>query len=237
MSSINKQYTFISKEVYDVFVKPDEVVEIRVLIGRNIWCGYFDNHESFCKALNEINQWRYHGCYFTLQVIDPRLLARACNRMKEGDLTTSDRDVISYRWLPIDLDPVRPAGISSSESELKMAMDLRLPIATWVMQEYGFSKPIMAMSGNGGHVLFRLPDWPANNEHKAIIKGILEDISSRFSTNSVSIDTKVFNPARIWKLYGSTAKKGDEIPATKYREARLYRMAYIDDLGGEEHGD
>ena len=44
----------------------------------------------------------------------------------------------------------------------------------------------------------------------------------------MNIDTTVFNPARIWKLYGTTARKGDPVPAGPSREARPHRMAYID---------
>ena len=104
------------------------------------------------------------------------------------------------------------------------------------MDTYGFTAPIQAMSGNGCHLLFRLPDWPVNNENKAIIKGIFEEVSDKFINNIIIIDTSVFNPARIWKLYGTTAKKGDAIKATPYREARPHRKAYIDNLGGNDNG-
>ncbi len=235
-NNVQLRKTLFEREIFEMFVKPNEVVEIRVLgVGGNsksTWCGYFDNYVLFRQSMQEILKRQYSGCYFTLQVIDERLLARANNHMKQSDLTTSDRDVRFYRWFPIDLDPVRPSGISSSDSELKMAMDLRDPIAAWVMQEFGLSDRLMAMSGNGAHLLFRLPDLPVNEDNKAIIKGMLEDISKKFSTDNVKIDTKVYNPARIWKLYGTITRKGDEILPTQYHEGRTHRKAYIDNLGG-----
>jgi len=228
--------TLFDLDVFNLFVHPGEIIEVRAMgVDRKknmVLSGYFDNHNDFCKAVKETDKRQHAGIYFTLQVIDPRLIARAYNRLKPGDLTTSDKDVLFYRWLPIDIDPVRPSGVSSSASELKAALDLRGPIAAYVMQEIESAAPIRAMSGNGGHLLFRLPDWPTDAKNKGIIKGILEDISLRFSTPQVSIDTSVFNPARIWKLYGTTAHKGDEVPASQYHEARLHRMAFIDDLGG-----
>ncbi len=39
----------------------------------------------------------------------------------------------------------------------------------------------------------------------------------------VSIDTTVGNAARIWKLYGTTARKGDEV----YRLGRVHRTSRI----------
>jgi len=227
--------TLYDPDVFMLFVKPGEITEVRGFDGKRVYAGYFDEHQAFCKEVQALDKRLSSGIYFTLQVIDPRLIGRAHNRIRQADRTTTDKDVLFYRWLPIDLDPVRPAGISSSDSELQAALDLLNPVTEWVMQEIGLPAPIKAMSGNGGHLLFRLPDWPVSDETKAIIKGILEDISSKFSTDRVHIDITVFNPARIWKLYGTTARKGDEIPANQYREARLHRMAYIDDLGGN-HG-
>jgi len=231
----NQIWTLFDSDVFGLFFHPGEIVEIRCmgLDGKKlVVSGYFDDNVAFVKAVQALDKRPHAGIYYTLQVIEPRLIARAYNRIKVSDVTTSDKDVLAYRWLPIDLDPVRPAGIPSSDSELKAALELREPVTAWVMQEIGLPAPIKAMSGNGGHLLFRLPDWPVTNENRDIIKGILADIHKRFSTETVKIDTTVFNPARIWKLYGTTAKKGDQVPANQYREARPHRMAYIDDLGG-----
>jgi len=227
--------TLFDYEVFEMFVHPGEIIEVRIMCldGKKgmILSGYFDNYEDFCREVQEIDTRQHAGIYFTLQVIDPRLIARSCNRLKTGDLTTSDKDVLYYRWLPIDLDPVRPSGISSSESELKTALELRENVTKWVMQEYQSEAPIKAVSGNGGHLLFSLPDWPVDDKNKTLIKNILEEVSERFSTDKVKIDTSVYNPSRIWKLYGTMTRKGDEITANPYREARPHRMAYIDDLG------
>jgi len=160
------------------------------------------------------------------------LLGRAFNRIRQTDQTTSDRDVRFYRWLPLDLDPVRPAGISSSDSELADALKLSDVVADYCVKEKGFSKPIRAMSGNGAHLLFRLADLPANDENKKMIKNFLEGLAQRFDTEIVKLDTTVYNPARVWKLYGTQARKGDPLPAGQYREARPHRESFIYDLEG-----
>ncbi len=50
--------------------------------------------------------------------ISDRLLGRAYNRLKErAELTTADNDILKRLWLPVDLDPVRPAGVSASDEE------------------------------------------------------------------------------------------------------------------------
>ena len=237
-------YNLLQENVANLFVKPGEVIEIRILNARGkspAWngfasgtvSGYFDNFTSFNNAASKAIQSQQSNVYFTLQVIDPRLIGRSYNKLKPTSLTTSDNNVLYYRWIPIDIDPIRPSGVSSSDSELASAMEIRDVICEWIADTTNYATPIKAMSGNGGHLLIRLPeDIPANDDSKEEIRRFLEIVSQQFSTPEVDIDTTVFNPARIWKLYGSKAMKGDEVPGNKYREALIHRESYIDDLGG-----
>jgi len=128
-----------------------------------------------------------------------------------------------------DLDPVRPSGIPSSDKELKAALDLREEVAAWVVKELGFPRPIKALSGNGAHLLFPLPALSTSKVD--FVKSTLQGLAERFNNDAVTVDTTVFNPARVWKLYGSTARKGDQVPPGPHREARPHRKAFIDDLG------
>jgi len=239
----NRKLTLFDPTVFRLFCRPGGVIEVRILkvygkstAWRNEYAkgtvsGYFDDHQGFCKAVKEADRTNHGGIYFTLQVIDPRLIGRAFNRLKPSEVTTSDSNVIAYRWLPIDMDPIRPAGISASDSELKEALSLRGKVAEWVTKEMGFSAPIKAVSGNGGHLLFRLPDLPVTEENTKFVANTLSGLAKTFNTDKVTIDTTIFNPARIWKLYGTTARKGDPVPAGPNREARPHRPSYIDDLG------
>ncbi len=235
--------TLFDRDVFEIFVRPGETVEVRIpkVYGKSVaWgggfakgtvSGYFDNHTAFCEAVKQADKYPHGGIYFTLQVIDPRLIGRAFNRLKPSDLTTSDNNVIAYRWLPIDIDPVRPAGVSASDNELEQSLALRDEVAERIIRKFNFPEPIRAMSGNGGHLLFRLDDVPVADQSKGFVKDTLEGVAAACDTETVKIDVKVFNPARIWKLYGTTARKGDNIPAGQYRQARPHRMAYIDDIG------
>jgi hypothetical protein len=243
----NIQYTLLEKRIWNLFVKPGEVEEVRILktygkrqawegFAKGVVSGYFDDHKVFCDAVKAADMAPHGGIYFTLHVIDRRLIGRAFNRLRASDTTTSDHNVIAYRWLPIDIDPVKPSGIPSSDKELKEALELRDEIAAYAVSELKFSKPIKAMSGNGGHLLFRLPDMPVSDESKLFVYTTLTGLANQFSSKRVNIDTSVHNPARIWKLYGTTARKGDEVPAGTYREARPYRMSYIEDLGEFANG-
>ena len=238
------KHRMLDQKIFNIFVKPGEVIEVRLLkvwgnspawkgFAKGTVAGYFDSFEPFKNAVSKAIQSQQSNVYFTLQVIDPRLIGRAYNRLKQSDLTTSDNNVRYYRWIPIDIDPVRPSGISASDSELRKAIELRDTIRDWIVDTTEYREILTAISGNGGHILIRLPkDIPANDHSKEFIRRFLEQTHNIFSTDDVAIDTTVYNPARIWKLYGSKAMKGDEVPGNQYREALVHRESYIDDLGG-----
>jgi len=239
-----KRYTMFDEEVFNLFVQPGEIIEVRLLGAyqkASLWqqkfakgtvCGYYDNFKAFASDGRSIDSLKLSAAYFTLQVIDPRLLGRANNRFLPSDKTTSHKDVIFYRWLPIDIDPVRPAGVSASDEELQAAIEVRDQVDDYLRSKLDFSMPIKAISGNGAHLLYRLPDLPAQDKKSIeLVRNTLIELSKRFDNDKAKVDTSVFNPARIWKLYGTTARKGDPVSAGPNRQARPHRMSYIETLG------
>lgn len=205
---------------------PGQVVEVRALNATSAgWraphtiSGYFSDAELLTKAVASTITGA-KGIYCTLNEITPALLARAENRLKDlgkGDPTTADGDVLRRLWLPIDLDPMRPAEISSSEAEHTLALDRARRIAEHLQGE-GWPAPIIGDSGNGGHLLWRI-DLPA--EDGGLVQQCLEALAARFDDALVKVDQKVFNPARIWKLYGTWATKGDNTADRPHRRAKL----------------
>ena len=226
-------------EVYKIFFDPGEVTEIRAYGlkkanaawegwagGTGVVYGYFNNAEAFGRAAEALDRAKAPGIYFTLNPVVPDLLARAVNRLKAADVkssSTSDMDIACIRWLPIDLDPKRPSGISSTEEELAEAVKLRTKIGRWLEQKPGFSPGLRAHSGNGVHLVYPMPDLPNTPETTQMVRNCLRFLGRRFSTDRVDVDQKVFNPARIWKLYGTTARKGD------HTELRPHRKSYVEE--------
>jgi hypothetical protein len=221
------------RRVYEEFFHAGEVVEIRAIdvdgIGpwkgraRGTVSGYFDNAETFAKAAKALDDAQAKGVYFTINPCNPALLARANNRLiANPKLTTQDNDVVCLRWLPIDLDPMRPSGISATDAEVKAAIDLGQEITAWLEGEIGLAKGVRAFSGNGLHVLYRLPDLPNDAEHRDLVKRAIGVIATKFTSDKVDVDVKTINPARIWKLYGTTGRKGDSTETRPHRRSYIY---------------
>jgi P4 family phage/plasmid primase-like protien len=163
------------------------------------------------------------GLYITLNPVNPALLARSHNKFTEAKdgHTTADKDILVRRWLLVDADPKRPAGISASDEEKAKALERACTVVV-NLEKAGWPQPAIADSGNGYHLLYRI-DVPADDD---TVKWCLEALSQRFSDEAVSIDTTVFNPGRIVKLYGTRVEKGEHCPALG-RPHRLSRLLVV----------
>ena len=88
------------------------------------------------------------------------------------------------------------------------------------LTERGWSEPIVADSGNGAHLLYPI-DLPNDDESTMLIKRALEALDFQFSNETVNVDKGVFNAARIWKLYGTMACKGDHTDERPHRLSQI----------------
>jgi hypothetical protein len=228
----------ITRGVFDLFFAPGEVAEIRALgcsgkhkawgnkfcssVGGGPVAGYFDNDADFAQRAAELDTAGPAAVYFTINPVLPDLLARAVCRLKPNPKsTTNDADVVCLRWLYVDLDPKRPAGISATDAELALALEVARAIVARLEQEMGFARAVRAESGNGYHLLYRIPDLAPTDENKELLRSCLKALAALHSTPEVDVDEKNFNPARICKLYGTTARKGDSTPERPHRPSRL----------------
>jgi hypothetical protein len=203
---------------------PGQVVEVRALTDQYTHSGYFSNHDALIRAVEPLDaDGSVHGIYVTLNEVNPALLSRRANRIKmrlgKKDSTTSDADILRRRWLPIDIDPLRPSGVSSTDEEHGLALAKADEIARW-MAGLGFPDPVQADSGNGAHLLYRI-DLPNDEAATALVKSCLATLDALFSDERVTVDTANFNAARIWKLYGTISRKGDNTPERPYRRSRI----------------
>ena len=205
-------------------LKPNrQLFEVRIISGMKSFSGYFRDSEKLIEQLMQMDL-RNANVYMTLQQLHEGCEAR-CQWERFVDAgrnklpTTSDNDVTRYLFIPIDLDPIRPAGISSSKEELEAANDLRKEIIAY-MDAQGFRKYIQAFSGNGYHLLYPVNE-PASTDTEEYIHAVLNRLNELFSNSRCKVDTGNFNPARVLKLYGTLAQKG------RCTESRPHRMSKI----------
>jgi hypothetical protein len=181
--------------------------------------GYFDRVDLIVRAVTQLCE-PVPGIYFTINPTSKALLARASNRLKARvTTTTSDRDIVKRRWIPIDVDPIRPAGISASNQEHELALD-RCRAIRFELSEEGWLQPILADSGNGGYLFYSV-ELPNDAPSEALVKQVLKGLAARFNDSAVQVDQSLSNAARIVKIFGSIARKGDNVPDRPHRLSRI----------------
>lgn len=210
-----------------VLHEPGAIVELRALFSKGrkrTDAGYFDG-EHRATLVKEASRLNAAGAavYITMNDIDPQLLSRYANRVQEfAPSTATDLNVVRRRWFLIDLDPVRPKDTSATDAQVELATDRARQVYRF-LGERGWPAPVVADSGNGMHLLYRV-DMDAGADSSAsaaLIKRCLESLSTRFDDDAVKVDRSVFNAGRIIKLHGSVANKGDHVPSAPWRVSEI----------------
>ena len=213
---------------WDVFKDGHELTEVRILADNKTFSGYFSEIESLLSGIKQYDDYPGSQIYFTLNRINDACKGRAQSDkiiQIRREPTTGDSDIERRTHVLIDLDPKRPSGISSSNEELNFAY-LKAVDCFNFLKEQGFYEPIVCCSGNGYHVI--LPcDIPVNDETTATIKKFLQVLSILFTDEHVEIDEKVFNPARICKLYGVTSRKGKSTKDRPWRQSCIVNVPEV----------
>jgi hypothetical protein len=209
------------KHALKLLFEPGNVVELRILkTGRTgTISGCFNDLDKLADTAI-----RYSGIapavYVTINPVTPVLLARANNKVKENaEKTTADKDIVKRCWLPIDIDYDRPAGVSTSAPEHDATHEKAKEL-TDILTKMGWPVPIYADSGNGAHLLYRI-DLPNTPEMADLIQNCLNALAFLVSHDKIHVDESVFNAARIWKLYGTKACKGENLPDRPHRLSKI----------------
>lgn len=216
------------ERAFSTFIAPGQVFEVRLLHHNNkrVDAGYFDHPSHAATAICALNE-QYAGIYYTPNPVDPDLAARSYNRISPwAKLTTMDNNILSRRWLLIDIDPERPSGISSTQTELENAFKVATTIANMLEFECGWPRPFINISGNGAHVLYKI-DEPNTEEVRDAIHRFLQTLNGRFKALGCGVDTTTFNASRIFRVPGTWARKGDNVPTRPHRKAHIFVDPFI----------
>lgn len=191
--------------------EPDQVVEVRGLKPtRSRFFRADDFHlEGIVRQARRLTA-NCRSVYFTINGLSE-------SKLTDGGKAAVDQDIVSRVTIFFDLDPKRPADVSSTDAEKALALAAAERMRAELRAE-GWPEPILADSGNGYHLLYRIV-LPADDQK--LVKRCLLAASVRFGTAGVDVDRKVFNASRICKFYGTWTRKGE---STEERPHRLSRV-------------
>lgn len=214
-----------------VFHSFTDTVELRALGvgGRRAVCEVFGDPQALARRAAELDGAGASGCYFTLNPLRPDLAGSTASCRKA--------DVTERHWLPLDIDPYRPKDCSSTDAELIAAAGV-LGRCRSLLDAEGCSGAVVGHSGNGYHLCYPvlLPnDDDAQATVKAALKGLHARCGDRLTDEEkealkagtplveakAKVEEDVHDAPRIWKLYGTRARKGPHTDERPHRFARL----------------
>jgi len=201
-------------------IKPNQLIEVRI-IGSKTYSGYFRDVDVL---ISELEKFGNDNVYFVLNEIN-----EACYSREQKDKfyekpknTTSDNDIVSRKWLLIDIDTKRATGVGATDEEKNKSKIVANKVYKY-LRDVGFCEPICTDSGNGFHLLYNI-NLPNDNESKELCSNFLKVLDLYFSDNFAEIDKSVFNASRITKLYGTYARKGKSTNDRPHRESKIIKV-------------
>lgn len=208
------------RQWWHIFKDDSKLVEVRIL-GKFAYSGYYKNIDKLIEDIKPYEEMSDEQIYFTLNDIDDGCYGRLQSEkiVKQPKQTTNDNNITHRSWVLIDYDPVRVAGINATDEEFELAHKKAQQVFLY-LRKCGFSDPVICKSGNGWHTVYKV-DMPNTDEVRDLISNFLQSIALMFTDPKVDIDESVFNAARICKLYGTTAKKGANLPERPWRMSEI----------------
>ena len=218
-------------------VDPGVVIELRapeVDFGNGFKAtvsGFYDSDHLLEMAVEAVDLTEAAaGVYFTINPIDPELLALRSNRAeKRPRRTAKDEDVIRRTRLLVDLDPVRYSkttgrpltGDFSATAAEKARARATAERVQGDLEAAGWPEPVFIDSGNGFYLLYKV-DLPTDDG--GLVERCLKALAAQYDDAGATIDPRVFNPSRIMKVPGTTARKGDNTPDRPHRRSKVITL-------------
>lgn len=220
------------RRAFALLCPADAAIEVRVLgagAEYGVLAGTFDpDHlDTLVTHVTAADRLPGANTYATINPVSDTRIARSTPNRLERHATklAGDGDVVARRIILIDLDPVRPSGIASTDVEHAAALARAEDVATFLVDDLGVpTGAIVHVDTGNGAALFLRVDLPNSAESLALVKRVLAALDLRFSDDLVTIDRSVCNAARIGRLAGTTNRKGTATVDRPHRRSRLVKV-------------
>jgi hypothetical protein len=209
-----------------VLVQPGDVHELQFMYGEGggFGRGYFSDPQKLAEAIDHIaSRSIAESVRMTINPCDPTLLERADNRLEwHATRPTASSQILKFLWMLIDIDPARPAEVSSTESERQAAKAKAREILAYLAQS-NWPEPILIDSGNGYQLRYRI-DLPNTEGTGQLIMLCLQALAAKFGDAAVKVGTGASSAACTAVAPGSVVTTGGYTRDRPHRVAGLMRL-------------
>jgi hypothetical protein len=194
------------QKAVELLFEPNQLVELR---GKDrdgrMYSAYYTDAVKLARVLERSNDNdNFEALWYTLQKPKPGI-----NIGKASGTTTNRQDIQSYKWLVIDIDRAKGPDdkhLNATDEELANLRVGAGRVVAW-LRTHRFSDPIVACSGNGWHLLYRIPELQPSDY--PMLRDVLRAVKEQFKAdaNVFGIDTTLAEPEQIIKAYGTVSRK------------------------------
>lgn len=195
-----------------IYPQNDRLIELRAFSATRkdyASVGFFTSIEECLKSLKNIPKGQNICVGLNPRPIE--LLHKfEPNRLIPKSLAAKDSDIQMIEKVFVDIDTRKILkDCSATDAEIEVSKKAK-QICLDYLKSLGVTKYIDGFSGNGHHILFDIEPtsdpiyWDKEKSPTRKLLTKLNELCSEFA----DIDTTVYNPSRIIKLYGTPAIKG-----------------------------
>lgn len=238
--------TEVQNKFFEYIVRDGNAHEIRVLFNNNGPRSFFSSDVSrLIEYANEMESEHgedLKGVYFTINPLASDIKdilksekAIAVAAGKKAPSSASDHHVTRRQILYIDIDPIKYPEpplegnkVSSTPDELAKTLAVTDAMIAWIAENGITQEPVKCLSGNG-YSLYYAIDMDNDDVSHNLIADFLQTLSNKFTCDVADIDVKVKNAARITKVIGTWARKGEnEVePGRSHRQSTVVQFPSV----------
>jgi hypothetical protein len=173
---------------------------------------FFEGTEELAKeVLKRDDDRNVKAIFIQLQEIDAAAVANVSHG--EG---VSRSHIKKYNWLALDVDTIRPDKAKSNATDEEKLRSWAVAVAIYkYLRSQGWPAAIVADSGNGWHILFRV-DLPydqtlgRSDPNYLMLVNCLKALAAKFNNAHGEVDITLAEPEQLIKLWGTMVRKSPE---------------------------
>jgi hypothetical protein len=227
-----------------LLIEPTEPVELTAFIGGRPRVAFAIGEQQHLRVLREMQRLRgYQGCYMLVNRHRPDVALRYPGGVISWPSSgrVSDAETTHRRAVYIDVDSVRPKGISATDAQKREAYEVAAHARTYLERRHGRSCIGFGSSGNGSFMLIAIEPVEPHPEQAKRLGLLLQRLNKRFGTERVKIDAAVSNAARLMPAPGTLKAKGENTAERPHRlttfscGADVHRIPLSELIGDYQH--
>jgi hypothetical protein len=199
------------KKTLALLFDPDQVIAVSgiKLDGTMTKKFYTDMGKAAVVIEKADESGKFKGIYLNLQ------------KLRNGSTSDTRKDVALYTNFMIDFD--RKVKNGNATDEERSAIEKVTQEAKRWLCEVLESEPLVADTGNGFHLVFRLEPFVADSQAMGVLKECIAAVKTRFEEPEVNveIDVTVAEPEQLTRCYGTWNRKYPETPGRPQRQSKI----------------